>query len=451
MNTPYQLFDELSDEDYAALKADIAEHGVMVPVELDEVGNILDGHHRIRAWHELKAEGIELADYPRIVRTGLTEAEKRNRVRALNILRRHLTQDQKRRVIGEQLKDAPERSNRQVASELGVSDKTVGAVRRQMEAIAEIPQLDTVTQKDGRSYPARRPAKVQTPGVFAANDAEQQAVSSAPEPVREVAARLGIGNPEKVGILTRLHKSMGSVETNGTFDEIAASGGFHYGDDFDQWCDFAAAPVEQVQRGLKSISEVHRRRAGEQRQHDKRDRAQQLPTGIYNVVYADPPWEYDNTIKQGGPASLHYRSLPLSAICALPQTIGLQLDQDAVLFLWVTNPFLRDAFQVIDAWGFQYKTNIAWVKTDLQKPGSGFYVRGRHELLFICTRGSFTPLDGRISPPIGSVLEAPVREHSRKPDSVYDIIERLYPDCKYVELFARHRRDNWDAYGDELP
>lgn len=171
---------------------------------------------------------------------------------------------------------------------------------------------------------------------------------------------------------------------------------------------------------------------------------------VYNVIYADPPWQYDNAIRSWGPATLHYQTMPLDEICSLPKDIELSIADDSVLFLWVTNPFLRDAFSVIDAWGFEYKTHMVWVKTNLVKPGSGFYVRGRHELLFICTRGSFTPPDKHISPPIGSVIEAPLQEHSRKPPAVYSIIERLYPGCNYIELFARSERDEWDTWGDEV-
>lgn len=171
---------------------------------------------------------------------------------------------------------------------------------------------------------------------------------------------------------------------------------------------------------------------------------------VYNVIYADPPWQYDNAIRNWGPAKLHYRTMPLDKICSLAGEIRLPIADNAVLFLWVTNPFLRDAFSVVDAWGFEYKTHMVWVKTDLVKPGSGFYIRGRHELLFICTRGSFTPPDKHISPPIGSVIEAPLQEHSRKPPTVYDIIERLYPGCNYIELFARSERDGWNTWGDEV-
>lgn len=178
--------------------------------------------------------------------------------------------------------------------------------------------------------------------------------------------------------------------------------------------------------------------------------AHELPTGIYNVIYADPPWEYNNNIESWGTAAMHYPTLPLASICAYLDTIKLQVADNAVLFLWVTAPYAKDAFQVIEAWNFEYKTQRVWIKTELKKPGSGFYVRGRHELLYICTRGSFTPLDKHITPPIGSVIEAPIGIHSQKPNGVYEDIERLYPECNYIELFARARRKGWEAIGNEL-
>lgn len=174
-----------------------------------------------------------------------------------------------------------------------------------------------------------------------------------------------------------------------------------------------------------------------------------IPPGVYQVIYADPPWQYDNTGVHGA-AEHHYPTMPLEDICSLLDDQNVQVADSAVLFMWVTNPFLEDACEVVRAWGFEYKTNIVWVKTDLVKPGSGFYVRGRHELLYVATRGSFTPLDEHISPPIGSVVTAPVQEHSRKPDEVYDIIERLYPDTTRIELFSRRSdRPGWTFWGNE--
>ena len=169
-----------------------------------------------------------------------------------------------------------------------------------------------------------------------------------------------------------------------------------------------------------------------------------LPPGLFDVILADPPWAYDNQIESWGPTSLHYPPMPLADICRLPVPAA----GNAVLFLWVTNPFLRDAFGVVDAWGFEYKTNIVWVKRNLARPGSGFYVRGRHELLFVCTRGRMVP-DQAGRSPVGSVLEADAGEHSAKPDEVYALIESIYPGRACLELFARRNRPGWTAWGND--
>lgn len=149
-DTAYQLFPPLSADEFRELKADIAERGVMVAVEYDDDGNILDGHHRVQAWTELVYEGVSLEPYPRVVREGLTEAEKRAHVRRLNILRRHLTQEQKRALIRDQVRETPDRSNRQVARDLGVSHVTVGAVRTDLETTGQIDQSDERRGADGR-------------------------------------------------------------------------------------------------------------------------------------------------------------------------------------------------------------------------------------------------------------------------------------------------------------
>jgi len=185
----------------------------------------------------------------------------------------------------------------------------------------------------------------------------------------------------------------------------------------------------------------------EERRERARTVAQTMPTGTFNVILADPPWRYDN-VGVHGAVEPHYPTMSIEDICDLGEI--LPVAENAALFLWATNPLLQDAFFVIDAWSFDYKTNIVWVKTELRRPGSGWYVRGRHELCLICVRGSFTPLDENISPPIGSVIEAPVSEHSEKPEELYGIIEQLYPDCSYLEVFARKNRDGWTSWGDEI-
>ncbi len=214
-------------------------------------------------------------------------------------------------------------------------------------------------------------------------------------------------------------------------------------DVFDSYLKMRAKAMERI---IKADLLTDPKITNELRNSAKRTIAMGQPAGVYNVIYADPPWEYDNTGVHGA-ADHHYPTMPLEDISSLLDDQQIKIADNAVLFLWATNPFLQDAFYVINAWGFEYKTNIVWVKTDLVKPGSGFYVRGRHELLLICTRGSFTPLDPNIAPPIGSVVIAPVQDHSNKPDEFYDIIERLYTSCNYIELFARQKRDGWEGWG----
>ena len=150
----YQLLPALSEDEFASLKADIEARGVLVPVEYDQDGEVLDGHHRVRACSEL---GV--TDWPRVVRTGLSEDGKRLHARQLNLARRHLDRAQKRELIAAQLKDTPEKSNRQIAEGLRVDHKTVQSVRADRQSIGEIPQCSRET-RDGRVYPAeRRPQK----------------------------------------------------------------------------------------------------------------------------------------------------------------------------------------------------------------------------------------------------------------------------------------------------
>lgn len=157
--TPYQLFDPLTDEEFAALKEDIAEHGILVPVEVDEDGSLLDGHHRARAWGELTAEGRVTGDYPTIVRSGMTEQEKRIHVRKLNLLRRQLTREQKQAHAAAMRADGV--TLEAIARTLGVS---VGTVHTWCLIFSF--ENETLTNARGQSRPTRyapRPAGEDTP------------------------------------------------------------------------------------------------------------------------------------------------------------------------------------------------------------------------------------------------------------------------------------------------
>ena len=150
----FQVLPSLSDAEYEALKADIAQHGVLVPVEYDEHGTIIDGHHRVKACEEL---GIEA--WPKFTRRGLSEDEKRTLARKLNLARRHLSQQGKRELIEAQLKETPEASNNSIALMLGVSDMTVRSVRQELESTSQIRKLDKTKGADGKDRPAKREPK----------------------------------------------------------------------------------------------------------------------------------------------------------------------------------------------------------------------------------------------------------------------------------------------------
>jgi N6-adenosine-specific RNA methylase IME4 len=165
----------------------------------------------------------------------------------------------------------------------------------------------------------------------------------------------------------------------------------------------------------------------------------------YPVIYADPPWKYkDGTEPPTRSLADHYPVMPPEDICSLP--VGGLATDDAVLFLWAPSSKLAEAMQVITAWGFEYQTSVVWVK---DKIGMGHYVRSQHELLLIASRGNMPHPLPKDRPP--SVVNAPRREHSRKPDEAYELIERMYPSLRKIELFARQLRDGWDAWGNQAP
>jgi N6-adenosine-specific RNA methylase IME4/ParB-like chromosome segregation protein Spo0J len=165
----------------------------------------------------------------------------------------------------------------------------------------------------------------------------------------------------------------------------------------------------------------------------------------YAVLYADPPWHFEVYNEESGierAAGNHYPTMSLDEICAMP--ILNLASPDAALFMWTTAPHLRESFDVLVAWGFEYKTNIVWVK---DKIGLGYFVRNQHELLLVATRGDMPSPSPANRPP--SVISAPRREHSRKPDEAYALIEAMYPALPKLEVFARQRRPGWDVWGIE--
>lgn len=164
----------------------------------------------------------------------------------------------------------------------------------------------------------------------------------------------------------------------------------------------------------------------------------------YPIIYADPPWRYENPPMGGTNRSIenHYPTMTLEEICALP-VADLATD-DAMLYLWATAPKLAECMQVIEAWGFEYRTNMVW---DKEVIGMGYHARNQHEILLIAKRGDIPPPAAGKQP--SSVHRERRTEHSAKPDFYYEMIEAAYPQLPRIELFSRSPRDGWAAWGNQ--
>jgi N6-adenosine-specific RNA methylase IME4 len=163
--------------------------------------------------------------------------------------------------------------------------------------------------------------------------------------------------------------------------------------------------------------------------------------GRFDVICADPPWQYNNSGVRGAVAD-QYPTMSIDELRALP--VAQRAAKSSVLFMWVTNPLLEDGLAVMRSWGFAYKTNLVWVKK--RPTGAPFYVNGSHELVLLGVRGGGMLPDGK--KPI-SVFDGENDEHSRKPECFYGIVEAMYPGLRYLELFARRPRDGWKAWGND--
>jgi N6-adenosine-specific RNA methylase IME4 len=178
----------------------------------------------------------------------------------------------------------------------------------------------------------------------------------------------------------------------------------------------------------------------------------------YRTIVADPPWAYDEGYAKregygakswqdpahyGGTSQrvLPYTSMTLADIQALPVS---QFGSPARLFLWTTNRYLREAFDVLDAWGFRYAQTLVWNKTNAS-PFSGSVAHGSAEFILVATNG---PVEVLRKMPSSVLAFGHQHAHSRKPEMFLDWIEQVSPG-PYLELFARRQRLGWDTWGDD--
>jgi len=170
------------------------------------------------------------------------------------------------------------------------------------------------------------------------------------------------------------------------------------------------------------------------------------PEKKYGVILADPPWQYTHGVPGHGDVKDHYFTMENNDLYQLP--VNEWSIENSLLILWATWPKLKVGIELIEKWGFVYKTGLPWVKMSTENKlsfqyGIGYWVRGCSEPILLATRGNVSPPKekgflGLLSPNLG---------HSRKPHSIYEIAEAL--PGPYLELFARRSREGWDSVGNE--
>lgn len=382
----YQLFDALPDDEYRALRDDIAKRGVLVPIEIDgDSGEVLDGHHRLRICQEL---GI--TDYPRAVRSFDSDDEREEHVVTLNVRRRHLNGEQKRRWIEWFLRRHPERSDSWVAGDVGVDDMTVASVRSDLEATSEIRKLERRIGRDGKSRPAMQPKT--KPTVIASSDDEQRRAQAA---LTEVA-------PER------------------------------------------PVDIATAERAVKA-----QRREQQRQRHAELPAPQEPDQAVYRCIVIDPPWPMQKIDRDVRPnqTGFDYPTMTEDDLCG-PFVNGSTIedladDRGSHLYLWTTHKFLPTALRLTETWGFRYQCLMTWVKNVGFTPFSWMYDT---EHVIFARRGDLdVERKGlRLS------FSAPTVGHSIKPDVFFDRVREASPGPR-LELFARTPHEGFEPWGNEVP
>lgn len=166
-----------------------------------------------------------------------------------------------------------------------------------------------------------------------------------------------------------------------------------------------------------------------------------FPNKKYKTIYADPAWELMGGGKYKRGANRHYKILSTKHIISMSPAIHRISEENSHLYLWVANNFLKDGLMVMEEWGFRYVNVVTWVKDRI---GLGKYFRNRTEHCLFGVKGKLP-----FKEPASTLIEYPRTKHSKKPDIMYDYIEKVsYP--SYIELFARQKRPGWDSWGNDI-
>lgn len=395
---------KMADDEYLALRVSIsAGYDANKPIELFD-GQILDGRHRFLACQDEGIEpsfttlaGINPFDYVRKVHEGrrswLNGVQKALVIGGLLEMAGAFEEEQQR------IRDEANRKRAEAAS--------AGMVGRAAAKAKEEPTLVSPQPEGGLNEPEPSPTA---------------------EPAQPIRDRKAERERETT---TAKAKAIGTSRANVERAEAIRR----------------ASPdiARKVETGEMTPTEAQR----QIKKAQVSDKVAAIPPGKYRVIYADPPWKYNDT--QGGSisesygaAEKHYPSMSLSELSSLP--IPELSQEDAVLFLWATSPLLPDAIKLGNAWGFKYKAAFIWDKV---KHNMGHYNSVRHELLLICTKGSCTPDVMKLFDSV-QVIER-TDKHSEKPEEFRAIIDTLYPHGPRIELFRRgDAPEGWMVWGNEV-
>ena len=172
----------------------------------------------------------------------------------------------------------------------------------------------------------------------------------------------------------------------------------------------------------------------------------------YNIIYADPPWKQTKGGKRkcrpNQRKELDYKTIPLQEIKYILENFRDKAEENHIMFCWTIDKYLFEAEQILKELGYKLHARIIWDKTNGVAPA--FTVRYSHEYLLYCYYGKFTPIAKEMRGKYTTIIREQATKHSKKPQIAYEMIENLYPNTNKIELFARNKRDNWDAWGDEV-
>ena len=248
---------------------------------------------------------------------------------------------------------------------------------------------------------------------------------------------------KKIIFISNQYESQSNGTTT-TLKEIGVSK-----DQSSKWQKIASIPEEKFENFLSVQKELST--AGVLNYKKNLDRQERVDTtetprleGKYRIIYADPPWKYGSDYQDKfGHARSHYSTMDQSDLCDLP--VKEICMPNCVLFLWVTSPKLPEGLEILQSWGFDYKTSFVWDKV---KHNYGNYNSVRHEFLLIGGKGSSTPDVKKLYDSVVSIERS--NKHSEKPEYFRKLIDELYPTGDRIELFSRKELEGWNTWGSEL-